>query len=87
MRRNREPAERGQRESIRAGAAASSTPLSPYFPDDFPRFGVTIGEGVVVGARSSVFGDLPPWKVCTGSPAKPVRDHVIKEPGGPASPP
>ena len=31
-----------------------------------------IGEESVVGARSSVFSDLPAWKVCVGSPAKPV---------------
>src|SRR5690606_6880132 len=42
--------------------------------------GVSIGDGAVVGARSSVFKDLPAWKVCTGTPAKPVRDRVIKEP-------
>lgn len=41
--------------------------------------GVTIGDGTVVGARSSVFKDLPAWKVCMGTPAKPVRDRVIKE--------
>jgi len=41
--------------------------------------GVTIGDGTVVGARSSVFRDLPEWKVCMGTPAKPVRDRVIRE--------
>lgn len=35
--------------------------------------GVTIGEHSVVGARSSVFSDLPGGMVCVGSPAKPVR--------------
>lgn len=42
--------------------------------DVFVGPGVTVGEGTVVGARSSVFKDLPPWKVCAGSPAKPIRD-------------
>lgn len=42
--------------------------------DVFVGPGVTIGEGAVVGARSSVFSDLPAWKVCVGSPAKPIRD-------------
>ena len=46
--------------------------------DVFVAPGVTIGDGVVVGARSSVFRDLPAWKVCVGSPAKPMRDRVIK---------
>lgn len=39
--------------------------------------GVTIGEGTVVGARSAVFGDLPPWMVATGSPARPTRPRGI----------
>ena len=33
--------------------------------------GVTIGEGVAVGALSLVLGSLPPWMVCSGSPARP----------------
>lgn len=47
--------------------------------DVFVGPGVTIGEGTVVGARSSVFSDLPAWKVCVGNPAKPTRDRVIKD--------
>lgn len=47
--------------------------------DVFVAPGVTIGEESVIGARSSVFGDLPAWKICTGSPAKPVRDREIRE--------
>lgn len=39
--------------------------------------GVTIGEGSVVGARSVVTRSLPPWKVCSGFPAKPLKDRVI----------
>ncbi len=41
--------------------------------DVFVAPGVTIGEGSVVGARSSVFHDLPPLMVCVGSPAKPIK--------------
>ena len=37
--------------------------------------GVTIGRGTIVGARSSVFKDLPAGKVCVGSPAKVIRDR------------
>lgn len=44
--------------------------------DVFVGPGVTIGEHSVVGARSSVFADLPAWKVCLGSPAKPIRDRI-----------
>jgi putative colanic acid biosynthesis acetyltransferase WcaF len=43
--------------------------------DVFVGPGVTVGTGAVVGARSNVFTDLPPWKVCVGSPAKPVKDR------------
>jgi acetyltransferase-like isoleucine patch superfamily enzyme len=35
--------------------------------------GVTIGEGAVVGARSVVDRDIPPFTVVAGNPAQPVR--------------
>lgn len=35
--------------------------------------GMTIGKGCVVGARSSVFKDLPAGMICIGSPAKPLK--------------
>lgn len=38
--------------------------------DVFVAPGVTIGDGTVVGARSTVVGDLPAWVVAVGSPAK-----------------
>ena len=47
--------------------------------DVFISPGVTIGKESVVGARSSVFTDLPDWKVCIGSPAKPIRDRIMKD--------
>ena len=37
--------------------------------------GVTIGKGTVVGARSSVFKSLPAGKICTGSPARVVKER------------
>ena len=37
--------------------------------------GVKIGEGTVVGARSSVFRDLPSWCVAVGNPAKSIRQR------------
>jgi putative colanic acid biosynthesis acetyltransferase WcaF len=45
--------------------------------DVFVAGGVTIGEGAVIGARSSVFKDMPPWMVCVGSPAKPLKPRGI----------
>ncbi len=50
--------------------------------DVFVGPGVHIGAGSVVGARSSVFRDLPPGMVCTGSPARPVRPVRAAEGGG-----
>lgn len=43
--------------------------------DCFIAPGVTIGANTVVGARSSVFRDLPPGMVCVGSPCRAVRDR------------
>lgn len=36
---------------------------------------VTIGDFTVVGARSSVFKDLPSNKVCKGNPAEPFKNR------------
>lgn len=47
--------------------------------DVFVAPGVTIGQDTVVGARSSVFSDLPPRSVCFGTPAKAVRERVIRD--------
>lgn len=47
--------------------------------DVFVGPGVTIGEGTVVGARSSVFKCLPAWKVCVGNPARPVKNRIINK--------
>lgn len=42
--------------------------------------GVTIGDGVVVGARGGVVKDLPAWTVCVGSPAKPIGPRRLVDP-------
>jgi putative colanic acid biosynthesis acetyltransferase WcaF len=41
--------------------------------------GVSIGDGAVVTARSSVFSDLPPWMVARGNPAMPVKPRRFEE--------
>ena len=43
--------------------------------DVFVGPGVTIGEGAVVGARSSVFRDVPEWKVVGGNPLREIGDR------------
>lgn len=47
--------------------------------DVFVAPGVTIGEGSVVLARSSVFSDIPPWKVARGNPAAPFKDRTLTD--------
>ena len=37
--------------------------------------GVTIGDGAVVGANSVVTGDVPPYSVVAGSPARIVKSR------------
>lgn len=37
--------------------------------------GVTIGEGVAIGANSLITKDCEPWKVYFGSPAKPIKNR------------
>lgn len=42
--------------------------------------GVTIGEGAIVGARSSVFKDVEPWTIVGGNPAKVIgrREKLLR---------
>jgi SAM-dependent methyltransferase len=48
--------------------------------DVFVGPGVTIGTGTVVGARASVFRDVPDWVVAVGTPARPVRQRTPQPP-------
>lgn len=41
--------------------------------------GVTIGDGAIIGARSMVTKDIPPYCVAVGSPAKVVKQILQKE--------
>lgn len=43
----------------------------------FIKMGVTIGEGAIVGATSSVFKDVDDWTVVGGNPAKYIKDRII----------
>ena len=43
--------------------------------DVFVAPGVTIGNGAVITARSSVFNDISPWVVARGNPAVPVKER------------
>lgn len=46
--------------------------------DVFVGPGVTIGEGAVINARSSVFSDIEPWTVAKGYPAKSYKKRILK---------
>jgi putative colanic acid biosynthesis acetyltransferase WcaF len=45
--------------------------------DAFVGMGVTIGQGAVVGASSSVFKNVDPWTVVGGNPAKFIKNRTI----------
>tara|TARA_R110002167_G_scaffold57808_3_gene163489 strand:- start:5904 stop:6464 length:561 start_codon:yes stop_codon:yes gene_type:complete len=46
--------------------------------DVFVAPGVTIGYGSVIGARSTVLQNIPKGMVCIGSPAKPIKERIMK---------
>ena len=41
--------------------------------------GVTIGDGAVIGARSTVLKDVPSYTVAMGAPAKVVKEFKLRE--------
>lgn len=47
--------------------------------DVFVAPGVTIGNGAVVGARSSVFHDIPPAAIAVGTPARVVGERKMRD--------
>ncbi len=46
--------------------------------DVFISPGITIGDGAVIGTRSTVLTDLPGGMICYGNPAKPNKPRTIK---------
>lgn len=47
--------------------------------DVFISPGTQIGDGAVIGARSSVFSDMPGGMICYGNPAKPHKKRVSRQ--------
>lgn len=41
--------------------------------------GVKIGNGAIVSSRSVVVGDVPPYTIVGGNPAKPIRERFAPE--------
>jgi putative colanic acid biosynthesis acetyltransferase WcaF len=48
--------------------------------------GVEVGEGAVLGARGCAFGDLAPWTVYVGNPAKALKPRRVRSSGAPEPP-
>ena len=46
--------------------------------DVFIAPGVSIGDGAVVQARSSVFTDIEPWVVAAGNPATTIKPRELR---------
>ncbi len=42
--------------------------------------GVRIGAGAVIGARSLVTRDMPPWMICAGHVCQPLRSRILSDP-------
>ncbi|MEN7972436.1 MAG: putative colanic acid biosynthesis acetyltransferase [Verrucomicrobiota bacterium] len=47
--------------------------------DAFVGPGVVVGEGAVVGARAVVVGNVEPWAVVAGNPARFIKRRELKE--------
>lgn len=47
--------------------------------DAFIGMGVTIHQGAVVGARSSVFSDIEAWTIVGGNPAKFIKERKLND--------
>jgi putative colanic acid biosynthesis acetyltransferase WcaF len=43
----------------------------------FVRYGVTVGEGAVCGARAVVVKDVPDWTIVAGHPAREIKKREI----------
>lgn len=50
--------------------------------DVFIAPGVSIGEGAMICARSSVFKSIAAWTVAAGTPARPIRGRVLRTTAG-----
>lgn len=44
--------------------------------DVFIAPGITVGKAAVIGARSSVFSNIPAHKICKGTPAKIIKNRT-----------
>jgi putative colanic acid biosynthesis acetyltransferase WcaF len=45
--------------------------------DVFVGPGVNVGDGAIVGARSSVYRNVPPWTIVAGNPAAFIRKRIL----------
>lgn len=72
-----------ERESLRGGGIYRHTPLLEMMCGlgwgVLIKGGVTIGNGAVIGARSVVTKDVPPYAVVAGVPAKVIKYRFEQE--------
>ena len=40
--------------------------------------GVNIGDGSIIGVRSTVFSNIPPWKIAYGTPCKVIKNRELE---------
>ena len=59
------------------GAKISIGPEVWVAADVFIAPGISIGKAAVIGARSSVFSDMPEGMLCFGHPCAPVRPRIV----------
>lgn len=48
--------------------------------DAFVHPGIMVGEGCVIGARSVVTKNMPPWMICAGHPCQPIKERIMEKP-------
>jgi len=53
--------------------------------DAFVGPNVTVAQGCVIGARSTVFKSTKPWTIYAGNPAQPLKARVLARADGPAA--
>ena len=65
--------------NVKIGDRVSFSACSKAFSNVRGSGSLTIGDEAIIGAASTVFGDVPPRTIVVGSPAKPLREIEPEE--------